>query len=246
MIISPSDVREYLSEYKLSENEKRYLDDHVYRYIETSELISSIIEKGKFIKKVLDLGSGYGQMASLLKFFYNYQVYAIDFQEKLESVFSQRGIPFKCVDLEKEKIPFGNNYFDLILFCEVIEHLNPYCVQNVLSEIYRILSTDGYLLLTTPVRGLFSKIFNVFVKPQHSRKKILERALHVKTYERKELQRMLQNAGFITVTAKHSKAWESSGLSIRGLSKQLRPIRKFLGNFPLLVESDLMILCIKK
>jgi SAM-dependent methyltransferase len=245
MVISYSDVMECLSAYKMLENEKRYLNDHVYRYIETFNLISSIIGKGRFIKRVLDVGSGFGHMASLLKFFFNSQVYCIDFQEKLESILSHRGISFKCIDLEKEKIPFDDNYFDLILFCEVIEHLSPYCARNVLSEIYRILSLDGYLLLTTPARGLFSKIFNILAKPKHSGKKTSERAIHVKIYEYKELQQLLQITGFTTIKAICSEAWETSQLSIRGLPKQLRPIRIFLGNFPSFVESDLMILCIK-
>jgi SAM-dependent methyltransferase len=53
------------------------------------------------------------------------------------------------VNLEHEMFPVNAQYFELVLFCEVIEHLDVdpmFCM----IEINRILKQDGYVLLTTP------------------------------------------------------------------------------------------------
>lgn len=52
-------------------------------------------------------------------------------------------------NIEEEKFPFDDAEFDVVLFCEIIEHLlmNPVAV---LKEIKRILKPNGALILTTP------------------------------------------------------------------------------------------------
>lgn len=245
MGISFYDVTKCLSEHKLSGEEKRYLGDHIYRYIDTLHLISSIKAERWRVQRVLDVGAGFGHMASLLKFFYGCEVYAIDFQERFEGILRQRGIPFRCIDIEKEKFPFDEKFLDLVLFCEVIEHLNHNCVQDVLRETYRVLSEDGYLIITTPNRGLLSEIYRLLVKPKYSKKKILERGVHVQTHTLRELRRLLGKSGFGMMRAIYSRAWEASGLSRRDLPRPLSAVRRYLGHFPVLVESDLMVVCVK-
>ncbi|MBD2577181.1 class I SAM-dependent methyltransferase [Oscillatoria sp. FACHB-1406] len=52
-------------------------------------------------------------------------------------------------NIEQEKFPFQESQFDVVFFCEIIEHLllDPVAV---LREIKRILKPDGALILTTP------------------------------------------------------------------------------------------------
>jgi SAM-dependent methyltransferase len=52
-------------------------------------------------------------------------------------------------NIEEENFPFKDAEFDVVLFCEIIEHLlmNPVAV---LKEIKRILKPNGALILTTP------------------------------------------------------------------------------------------------
>lgn len=52
-------------------------------------------------------------------------------------------------NIEEEPFPFETEEFDVILFCEIIEHLliNPVAV---LKEIKRVLKPNGTLILTTP------------------------------------------------------------------------------------------------
>lgn len=58
-------------------------------------------------------------------------------------------LDFEHFNIEDESFPFSAACFDLVLFCEVIEHLQSDPVK-VLREIKRILKPGGHLILTTP------------------------------------------------------------------------------------------------
>ncbi len=56
---------------------------------------------------------------------------------------------YASADIEARPLPFDNERFDLVLFCEVLEHfiVDPY---HALLELHRTLKVGGHLLLTTP------------------------------------------------------------------------------------------------
>ena len=56
---------------------------------------------------------------------------------------------FKQFNIEAEKFPYDDNSFDVVLFCEIIEHLLSDPV-HALTEIRRVLKPGGDLVLTTP------------------------------------------------------------------------------------------------
>ena len=53
------------------------------------------------------------------------------------------------LDIERELFPVAPGYFDLVLFCEVLEHMD-IDPMFVLAEINRILPIGGQLIVTTP------------------------------------------------------------------------------------------------
>jgi SAM-dependent methyltransferase len=58
-------------------------------------------------------------------------------------------LDFNHFNIEDASFPFPPACFDVVLFCEVIEHLQSDPVK-VLREIKRVLKPDGHLILTTP------------------------------------------------------------------------------------------------
>lgn len=56
---------------------------------------------------------------------------------------------YKHFNVEKDTFPYGAESFDVVLFCEIIEHLLSDPVQ-ALVEIRRVLRPDGILVLSTP------------------------------------------------------------------------------------------------
>ena len=61
---------------------------------------------------------------------------------------SYTGLDIHDVDLDKDKLPFEENTFDLVICLAVIEHLeNPF---HTLSEMLRVLKPGGTIYITTP------------------------------------------------------------------------------------------------
>lgn len=101
------------------------------------------------ITRFLDLGCGNGYYTLLIGNKLNAQeIYGVDIDEVKLRKASSRGIRAFKVDLNSDKLPFPDNYFDLVTALEVIEHLiNP---DNMLKEVYRVLKPNGVFILSTP------------------------------------------------------------------------------------------------
>lgn len=126
---------------------------------------------------ILDIGAGSGH--SLLPLFdlgwKNLQ--AVDLDEACRSTFESRGIPFYCVDVEKNSLPFADQTFDVILSFHVIEHLmDPY---TYLHEVRRVLRENGVFILVTPD---WRKQYKIFFR-DHT---------HVHPYDKESIRRVLE------------------------------------------------------
>jgi len=96
--------------------------------------------------KILDVGCGDG---SLLGPFCKYQeCYGVDVSEAQLKKAEMRGIRTCRVDLESKELPFEDEFFDLIICSETIEHLLD--VDNLLHEIHRTMRLGGTFILTFP------------------------------------------------------------------------------------------------
>jgi len=66
-------------------------------------------------------------------------------------------LEFHVVNVESDRFPFDDDEFDVVLFCEVIEHLLEDPIAALL-EIKRVLRPGGQLILTTPNVGRFENV----------------------------------------------------------------------------------------
>ena len=60
-----------------------------------------------------------------------------------------REVEFRHFNIEQDRFPYVDETFDLVLFCEILEHLLDDPVA-VLTEVNRVLADDGHLVVTTP------------------------------------------------------------------------------------------------
>lgn len=58
-------------------------------------------------------------------------------------------IAYDGVNIERDPFPYPDDHFDLVLYCEVIEHLT-YDPTQTLYEIHRVLKPGGQLIISTP------------------------------------------------------------------------------------------------
>ncbi len=91
------------------------------------------------------------------------------------------------LDLNYEKIPYPDNYFDTIVCGEVIEHLE--CPIKLIREINRILKNGGKLILSTPSSIYYLEILSDIIGLE------LEKE-HLYVFNRRKLTKMLNENGF--------------------------------------------------
>jgi len=99
-------------------------------------------------KRVLDVGCGDGSFSLKIQNFTKNIVYGIDVSETAVKLSIKKGInAIKC-NINYERLPFKDEFFDIIFMGEVIEHLsNP---DFAIKEIRRVLKDKGVLILSTP------------------------------------------------------------------------------------------------
>jgi SAM-dependent methyltransferase len=161
----------------------------------------------------LDLGSGHGDLITLLRHKHEITSFACDYTDELMDL---KDVPVNIVDLNVEKIPFSDGYFDLVTCTEVIEHLEHY--RESIREMYRVLKPGGTLVITTPnilnlksrVRFLFFGFYNLF-GPLHFRQSELHSTGgHINPVSLFYLIHSLIDAGFSHIEVVIDKRQKSS------------------------------------
>jgi ubiquinone/menaquinone biosynthesis C-methylase UbiE len=100
-------------------------------------------------KDVLEIACGSGDFAKKVMNRFNLtKIYGVDISEQALKLASEKGVVGWRLNLDKDNLPYQDNFFDTVICGEVIEHLvDP---DHLLEEIYRVLKPDGHLLITTP------------------------------------------------------------------------------------------------
>jgi SAM-dependent methyltransferase len=100
-------------------------------------------------------------------------------------------------NVEEEKFPYPDDSFEVVLFCEMLEHMlmNP---MATLREIHRVLAPNGVLILTTPnvarIENVLRLLHGANLYDPYSGHGPYGR--HNREYTRHELHRLLEFAGF--------------------------------------------------
>jgi len=132
----------------------QYFNNHLSRYLVTLE----VLPQARPGQCLLELGALYHHLTPALQKWKGYQVRCTDLWEGpprvVRRLTSRSGheehlVTVDNFDVHNAPWPYPNGSFDVILFCELLEHLSTDPMQ-VLAEINRLLKDDGLLLLTTP------------------------------------------------------------------------------------------------
>ncbi|MHA1583164.1 MAG: class I SAM-dependent methyltransferase [Candidatus Baldrarchaeia archaeon] len=175
-----------------------YLHEHFNRYLETLSVLFKLGLHGK----ILDVGSVPGHFTVLLKRL-GYNVVGVDINPKrCMKYFQKYNLKVEKVDIETEKLPFQDNSFDFVLFMEMLEHLriNPLFA---LREIYRVLKSPGYMVLTTPnitlpmrISFLLGKSYQGNPAEEFAKLDRIGHMGHIRLYTLHEIRQLLEFSGF--------------------------------------------------
>jgi len=147
--------------------------DSVGQYIEYLRHLSAyalLAEPLVANKKVLEIGCGSGYGADYLSKSAS-SVIGVDISPGgiagCQDKYGKENLDF--VEADGLKLPFESGSFDVVVSFQVIEHIAPKNVLNYLSEIKRVLNSDGVFLVSTPNSRLRLLPFQKPWNPEHEK-----------------------------------------------------------------------------
>lgn len=208
-------------------NATSYLKIHGERIMRTVELVP----EGGPGQRLLELSS-YLQMTPLIRRGGRYdEISVTNWWEGEPRVKLQRithadtgeelALPMANVDVERERFPYADEYFDVALCCELIEHLTE-DPMHMMIELHRVLKFGGLLILTTPnIASAFSISESMagsspYIYGSYNRTRRADR--HSREYTPKDVRTVFEAAGFKVVRLFTENLWHKTD---EGLLKML-------------------------
>jgi len=151
---------------------------------------SSLIPKELRSGRILDLGCGS----------YPYFLFSTDFKERFGiDPLLNKDLCKNCrINLKKEKIgegklPYKEDFFDVVTMLAVFEHIEKEKIGSLLKEIKRVLKNKGFLIITTPAPWADSLLHFMGKVGLISSEEINE---HKHNHKKDKIEDMLERAGF--------------------------------------------------
>jgi SAM-dependent methyltransferase len=137
----------------------RYAERHLDRILRTLRCLPPAAEG----REVLELGSSPFIMSLLIERFLGHEITPANFFGNFRDATGyedevtltsardgvQRTFRYPIFNLELDAFPYADDRFDVVLCCEILEHL-AFDPAHMISEIHRVLRPGGRLVLTTP------------------------------------------------------------------------------------------------
>lgn len=159
-----------------------------------------LIEFADFTKnglKILEIGSAYCETLNYLKNEGMASItVGIDLFEDLDNKNKYKQVDRMIFgNIEELELPEYNNYFDVIILADVLEHL--YEPSNVLNKIKNYLSKEGNILVSMPNIRHFSALKKIFLQGsfKYEESGIFDYT-HVRFYCRKDIQKLIETSNF--------------------------------------------------
>jgi methionine biosynthesis protein MetW len=144
-------------------------------------------------KKVLDVGCASGYLAKRLNQ-KDGQVFGIEIDKKATQKARQYCQKVINADVERiEKLPFPNQFFDVIIYSDVLEHLKR--PDLVLMKLKKYLSNDGFIIASIPNIARVEIRLKLFLgKFDYQESGILKKD-HLRFFNLATAKKMFQEAG---------------------------------------------------
>ena len=214
--------------------EAHYVEQHLRRYIATLQRIPPVNTTSA---RVLELGaSGLHFTPALQKFAGYKQISCANWSDIDAGLTEQKTIKqwqgtatlsfeVKNFNAERDRFPYPDNHFSLVLCGEMLEHL-AHDPMHMLWECNRVLQPDGWLLITTPnlscTRALEGILCSCqpYLFSQYNLQNSSEH--HHREYTPDDVRDVLLAAGFTVATLETEDVWLKSNPAILNLIRQLK------------------------
>ena len=168
--------------------------------------------------KVLNIGIGLGFLEERL-YEDGFEVYALDPSENAVKNLNKKNIKAKIGSIERNS--FKNNFFDLIVISEVLEHIPKNSLDASVSKLSNMLKSGGFIVATVPYNENLED--NNTICPKCGNQ--FHRWGHHNSFNHEDFLALFQNE-FKTIKIK-TLSFPDWSISIKGIFKAL--IKYFLG-----------------
>lgn len=221
-----------------------------YEYIIRSKpsYVRTLLDIAEFVKKyfrlykepsninILEIGAFLGVISiSLAKM--GFSVTAMDIpefmaNESLQLRYKHHNIKMLSQNMKTSKIPCESDKYDIVIMCEVLEHLN-FNPLPIIAEVNRTLRSDGLLYLSLPniarlTNRLKLLLGNSIHNPiddffaQLNEKDNMVVGLHWREYTANEIKYMFEKLGFLTLESYITSDTDFlTNSSLRGAAKKV-------------------------
>lgn len=99
--------------------------------------------------RILDCGVGNGDdLINFSKYFDHADLHGVDFSYENANKLKSLGITLQKVNLDEEKLPFPDDFFDIVIINQVLEHCKE--IYLIHAELCRVIRPDGFLVVGVP------------------------------------------------------------------------------------------------
>jgi len=173
----------------------------VFSYPRVKKFLDILVDYLPKGGRILEAGCGLGPWVIKLSML-GYKMVGIDYQQECIDKVKAYDAALEVYTADVRSMPFEANYFSTYLSWGVIEHFaeGP---DGVLNEAYRVLKSEGKLILTVPYKNIFLKIKEPLDYLKHNSfiRNIFNKPPRVCYYQRyfkvKELEDAISKSGFI-------------------------------------------------
>ncbi len=160
--------------------------------------LNFLIDKISSGQRMLNIGVGSGELERLA-IGKEIDVYSLDpGLRSIEKIREELGLGDHAQAGYSQSIPFENDFFDVVVMTEVLEHLDDEILDQTLSEVKRVLKSDGRFIGTVPAAENLSD--SLIVCPHCSEK--FHRWGHVQSFDEKRLSSLLEKRAFSDISVK--------------------------------------------
>lgn len=199
---------------KIRENYEDYYKDYNERWRELGArekvipIIRNCRKQGIEINRVLDVGSGDGQVIEKLsKSSFAKEYYAIDISQSAVNIINNKKINGlkECKKFNGMNIPYEDKTFDLAIITHVLEH-----VEHTRVLLYELARVSKYVFVEVPLEDKL-RLHDEFV---------FDKTGHINYFNRKTVRMLLQSCGYEIIeecvedSLKEVYAFENSKKSI--------------------------------
>lgn len=155
------------------------------------QIVKNLQGKGVAGKKCLDIGPGTGRWLKFLKNHNPDYLAAVDISDESLRRCQDLCDSLEKIDLENDRLPYEDNFFDWIISFEVLEHIKE--PHNYIAEMARVIKPGGYIFLSTPNLISLMSRFRMFVGMLPFA--IASDKTHVRFYRQKDARKLLNKYG---------------------------------------------------